>query len=1850
MATIKIFGSQLTSQEVINKQFSSKLLEGIKHDLSTYLIEPPHRSNSNLTEAELSEDGMVYYEFEDGSYMFLTSEEVKALCIKEKESRNFRSSSIGSKELFLSVSFSENGTRDGLIQKGLAKIVSFITGKLMDDIIGELGANAVLSIAHKLESSAVKIPGLYQLTPDKKIGELAKLIQGEHYFLFVHGTNSNTVNAFLDPGKDRNIIDNNNRIFQAIQNRFGTNIVAIEHHTLTVSPLANVLDLIKTLPAEIELTMMSHSRGGLIIDSLLMCLDAVKDANKCNQLRQYLIDEKRSQDLSILNQIINELKGKNIHIQQVIKVASPGAGTTLLSDNVINLLRVLAQSAKLFTSMMGDEIIELTEKLLVAMIKSKDKTDGLTGLEAMTPDNPFLDMINSYQIQSEPKSFLMTGKSRLSFNIPHSIKFLLSRMIIQDDSDMVVNTASMTQGLPLKQALTTLATNGQVYHSSYFYQKNTADEITKAITSKGDFSATAIIRTSVYDGQRGIELEYGNYKHQEVTGRRPITVVIPGMMASTLTNENNDRLWIDYFDIFSRSLLDMGINDSIKVDGILSTAYKAFCEYLLRSGHDVYVIPYDWRLSYDSQLPGLTSHFNTILRKAGNQPIRIVSHSKGGLLLRQLIFSDFKLYKELADRPGFRWIMLGTPWYGSYAAVKTIIGQSKTLKNLKKISFLVSTKQLLQIFSKYPGILELLPLNISNHSITVNQTLHDYTSNQVWKDIFNKDTSNNHKWLIPDVELLKIKELKAMIESVVFGTSNDELPSSINLNKENIYYIAGLHELTPYNLSIDSKRASISVHDIKYQGDSTVTWAEGIPIGFDSNHVFYTDTKHDRLLDDDSIFRSIIQLIDTGSCNLPKQAPSRSTRSAIKDQVEPIYSSRFESSNVKGDNIRAIFGEDISNGFVSSDSLEKINVTLAHGDLMFSKGPLMIGHFESEGITKAEARLDFLLDNYLINRFDSGNYPNAVGDSLYHYISKQNKPKGALVVGLGETMKLSGYKLAESVRKAVVSSVMQHTDFGTQLEKPLESISTLLIGTAYGDLTIATSINAIIEGVYQANAFLLEINQRERGFYPMIKELEFIEIYQDKAIGAFKELKRLQEANRINFDPSKITTKSGSRSMVSSDYGIDKWNHLRIRLNGGCPVFNEAGHNCTLVCNPCQQDGVVQNETNIQSKKIYSCSNNQKYLEFDLGTGIARDENRKNFISLDDAKDFMDQIKKETDPSKFWDLEISKSLFEMLIPNDFKQDLRAQHNLVLNLDTAAASFPWELIQDTAVSQRPICVNAGMIRRLNTKNFRIRTTYSKQKNVLIIGDPILNHPKVSQLNGAVMEANLVKDILSDRMNVIDKIGTTSGDIIKAIYAHESRIIHIAAHGDFDPQDARKSGIIIGYNKEKGTFTYLNASNIAQMDVVPDFVFINTCYSGKNNEDANKLAYNTYGFAANVGEEFMAAGVKAIIVAGWPVYDDLAQIFAVEFYKHFLEEKSFGECVQLARLACYEADPNRNTWGAYQCYGDPTYTFRSFNNAIKKQYALDLEVFNDLQNLSNRLDYYKGHEQDIIDDLNELNDAIINLNINDGPIIEKQAEVYAKTADLNRAVELYGKLLKLDKALYSVKAIEQLMNVKAKMVVAEFLNQKQTKADTLDELNKICTQLESINKIGESSERYSLLGSTFKRMAFILAKEGENYIPSLTQSLKHYEKAFILKNNDKDYYALLNLILCKYFVNADLKKLKSDHNKVERKIEVSGEYYSDILNFNKDLTEYLISGKIDRNSKSDKILEKLTNEFDSVWKYSGSNNKLKGEIEQVEMIVTFLLSKIKGIKKDSEEQKMEKQKLKLISDLLQHLKKL
>jgi hypothetical protein len=165
------------------------------------------------------------------------------------------------------------------------------------------------------------------------------------------------------------------------------------------------------------------------------------------------------------------------------------------------------------------------------------------------------------------------------------------------------------------------------------------------------------------------------------------------------------------------------------------------------------------------------------------------------------------------------------------------------------------------------------------------------------------------------------------------------------------------------------------------------------------------------------------------------------------------------------------------------------------------------------------------------------------------------------------------------------------------------------------------------------------------------------------------------------------------------------------------------------------------------------------------------------------------------------------------------------------------------------------------------------------------------------------------------------------VLSALFAREYKILHLAGHGIYNAQNPAQSGMVLGAEM------FLTAAELGQLRVVPELVFINCCHLGRIDEPLAVDAPNR--LASSVAEELIKIGVRTVVAAGWAVADRAASTFASTFYQEMLEGRSFGAAVLAARQQTARLHARTNTWGAYQCYGNPDFVLVQTEQVAPRQ---------------------------------------------------------------------------------------------------------------------------------------------------------------------------------------------------------------------------------------------------------------------------------------------------------------------------
>lgn len=1784
-------------------QYSDDNLELVKY----FEIETSSRGDTKPIEIPIEKDQFLEFEFEDGTNWISSPDTLDDIFPEILTLRNRGDSNV----FELPVEISSVGTDRSVVGKVVMKVVKIFTKKAV--------SSGVKKLAENLEDKQLdgKI-GLFNLNSDFQLTGFTPNNSTKPFLLLIHGTASSIRGSF--GGAERT------EFMSYARDTYDERILAFQHRTLTENPLQNVKELVKILPQNCVLHLITTSRGGLVGEVLSRFCNFQGAKGGFNATEMAILKKgypaKYFDEIQKLINEINEiLENKKITIEKFIRIACPAGGTTLASKRLDYFMNISLNLIGIGTGIAANPLYMSFRSLIAALIDCKNKTDILPGLEVQNPGSPFIKAINCPVDIENPDGRMVinnslaviAGNSKPAFKIS-ALWIIASKIFFFGKNDLIVDTDTMNLGTRRAGKVQQyFYEDSQINHFKYFENSSTVQAILLALKSDLNeklpgFTEEPLSVSAASTRNINIKPDGGQVFRDEVTGTKPIVMLLPGIMGTNLQCEDK-LLWINYVRIVTGGLSELKTDNKLKPVSLVSTSYKKIVEDLA-DRYDIVTFPFDWRLPLEESATFLKLKIIELMKY--KQPVKMIGHSMGGVLIRDFIVYHSETWKNLNNTPGFQLILLGAPLGGSYRIPAVLFGMDRLIDKLSLIDVVHSKEELIQIFSKFKGLLGLLPFEGG----------HDFSDVTTWINLVGGTEYKN--WPVPAKEdLVWFKNYRDKITE--FKWSEDDIKNAV--------YIAGRDKATPCGCDIHEKSTEKELIFMSTaEGDASVTWDSGIPkIMSEKNRVYYVNVSHGELACNIGMFKGIREILTSGSTNLFSMA-----RPSVRGDEVLFKSPDFRDFDLSEAGIDlSVLGV---GGTIEPQMVQPpIKISISHGDLYYAKYPLLAGHFEDDGILFAESEINKNLVEALSFRHRLGIYPGKIGTNEL-FLSEQSGFRGAIIVGLGKPEDLTAPELTKTVEQGVSKYILYDADENRRKNLLAEKdktigISSLIIGSGYGGLSVENSVKAIIQGVHNANIKVKTLNLTN---ISLISHIEFVELFEDSAVSALYSLSRLEVQETRSFqiilEEKKLHTLLGSRKRIPNEISSGWWNRITVKK----VQFSEI-------------------DTRI------------KHLDFTASTSRAHEKAK----SLSTTPALIEGTIKEMSTSNRWTSQSAKAIFELLIPNDFKEQLKRHGNINWILDYYTAEYPWELLQDEVADSRPLCVVAGMIRQLSTQNYRQIIKSAPKNHALIIADPDLKG-FASQLPGALREGQKVAEMLSSGgMDITTSFKGNSGEIIEKMFCNDYRIIHLSGHGIFNQDETKGSGMVIGKD------VYLSTREINQMSTTPELVFVNCCHIGKISGVAEELYQQRYKLAANIGTQLIENGVRCVIAAGWAVDDSAALEFAQVFYDRMFAGYTFGAAVKDARSQVFEKYGNTNTWGAYQCYGDPFYRFEHLRRVVKKktvEYLISQEAEVDLENLQNELQIGKKTTDEYLKELDSIMTAVEKAKIRTHTITEKEAMIYFELKVYDKACSKLASLLNIDEATFSFAVAEKYYNAMAKKITGDFktitekksyelkaleaeirkLAKDETNAEELKnfetqkqecidfiqnertaclkKIEKVILDLDALVQLLPSAERYNILGSSHKRHAFIM--ENNKQI-SYKKAAFNYQKANSFHNN---WYSLTNwLALESVLVIAGLHEWGSnlDKNKAElayrlptiiealQLLEDSKEslcftsermsYWDMIASINIGLCKYLLQF----SDKSKKVgLENIFNEISELWKNAGSKGNRFAEIEHIEFLTDAL----------------------------------
>lgn len=1481
--------------------------------------------------------------------------------------------------------------------------------------------------------------------------------------VLVHGTASSTWGSFGDlwSPQRRETLDR-------LRARYGEHVFALEHRSFTESVIDNALALATALPDGARVDLLTHSRGGLVGELFARAnfagggepFDANEialagrlrdlDRRKLSAAERHAVDACLAAAQARLKALGATLVAKRLGVDRFVRVACPALGTSLVSNRLDRWLAVVGNVGSL--ALAGTPVAEMADALgdfIAAVVKEKTDPTTLPGLAFFLPDAGLIHALNNGRGTLDSRLAVIAGDIEPAGLWQRLYTLVLDRFY-DGEHDLVVNTGSMYGGARRRpgEALLSFHSGPAVNHFSYFANADSAEAIARALVTPLDQPIAGFepLRPAVRPIARGV--------HTRAAGAPAGYVyVLPGITGSEL-EADGERIWVSVPNLMAGGLARIAIDaPGVVASALYAPAYAALVEALAQD-RKVIAFPYDWRLALELEADRLAEDVRRTLADAqrAGRPLAFLAHSMGGLLARTMIARHPTLWGEVTKHPQSRLIMLGTPNGGSHSIVELLVGKADTLDYLALLDFEHSAEALLRIMVRFPGILALLPAD----------------ENLKWFDpdtwsLFRKGEGG--AWPIPAAaDLARALELRKLLDASPFEPGR-------------MLYVAGQAPATIDRVTVGQFK-DFGRHAIDFEatslGDGRVTWASGIPPGVPT---WYMPVVHGDMAAVADHFPALVDLIERGTTARLPQTPPVAASAARR-----FFVSRGPAQSLPDDRTlaAAALGAGLGRPARRRRTTPPIEVRVLHGDLAFAADPVLVGHYAGDTIVSAEAALDAALGGLLREQHRTGLYPGPLETSEIFTVpvnDGSDRQRGAIVAGLGGAGELA----VQALRRTLAHALLQYAtrlarrarEAGAVAPAAMREIglTSLLVGTNAGGVRVVDSVMALVEAAAQANQALeaAEIGVR-------IARLELLELWEDRALQAVEALKLLGAGSRLRdvFTFSgRLVAGKGARRRTRFAEPSGWWQRLQIKAA------------------PAAADGA------------------DGTLRFVTLTRRARAESR---TAATQAALVGELVRRAVgDPRD--DRELRTTLFELLLPNELKEEAPERDNLVLVVDEAAARYPWELLEDRADARgEPLAVGRGFLRQLESAAFRTTVRGATGDAALVVGDPLLPEGKAGglpPLEGAREEAALVADRLAaGGFDARALVQPSAKEVVTALFERAYRILHLAGHGVYEYVDPAKPGAAPVTGMVIGDGVYLTPGEVEQMRSVPELVFINCCHLGFVENAGGGLAarqrWNE--LAANVAAQFIRMGVRAVVAAGWAVNDLAAKTFAQTFYDRLLGGATFGDAVKDARYRTWENHRYSNTWGAYQCYGDPDYRVRVAGARGDEERPIEFasvaEAANEIENVRHELSVRAGEPAGpALARLQRLRAAIAAHGwAREARLWIELARAYGEAQQFDDAVACYAEALALDDAALAVRDLEQLSNYESRGALAAW---RARAADAGDAKPFVRTVERAIARLewlrardpevrgagggafarSDTVERFNLLAGAYKRLAWI-----------------------------------------------------------------------------------------------------------------------------------------------------------------------
>jgi len=267
----------------------------------------------------------------------------------------------------------------------------------------------------------------------------------------------------------------------------------------------------------------------------------------------------------------------------------------------------------------------------------------------------------------------------------------------------------------------------------------------------------------------------------------------------------------------------------------------------------------------------------------------------------------------------------------------------------------------------------------------------------------------------------------------------------------------------------------------------------------------------------------------------------------------------------------------------------------------------------------------------------------------------------------------------------------------------------------------------------------------------------------------------------------------------------------------------------------------------------------------------------------------------------------------IIIPDGYLNYLPFESLMIRGVDGRESRF---LIEDCEVSYAP---SASALVRLMERD-RYRTPRKGLLTILAPKAPIsknylFGYPiEFFELKQARREVSVISGLFEGSQRTILDGKLATEEVLKRWPVGDFRFIHFAAHGIFNDQNWRWSGLLLWRGKDSVEDGVLQLRDIFLLNLHSDLVVLSACQTGKGELETGE---GIIGLTAG----FLFAGSRAVLVSLWNIADRSTPAFMEVFYRHLMAGEPVSRALQNAKLKMIRSSyKHPYYWAAFSLIGD------------------------------------------------------------------------------------------------------------------------------------------------------------------------------------------------------------------------------------------------------------------------------------------------------------------------------------------